>query len=88
MVRALVVDDHPVIREGVITALADAEIEVVAIEQAKLSSLKLEGVMVNLIGRGNSSSVSADQGEALAIFWKSFAEASGFELDTLTDGRA
>ena len=30
MVRALVVDDHPVIREGVINALADADIEVVA----------------------------------------------------------
>jgi DNA-binding NarL/FixJ family response regulator len=30
MVRALVVDDHPVIREGVINALAEADIEVVA----------------------------------------------------------
>jgi hypothetical protein len=76
-------------KNGLLTGkIGKAEIEVVAIEQAKLSSLKLEGVMVNLIGRGNSSSVSADQGEALAIFWKSFAEASGFELDTLTDGRA
>jgi DNA-binding NarL/FixJ family response regulator len=30
MVRALVVDDHPVIREGVIKALTDENIDVVA----------------------------------------------------------
>jgi hypothetical protein len=76
-------------KKGLLTGkIGKAEIEAVAKEQAQLSSLKLEGVSVNIIGRGNSSSVSADQGEALAIFWKSFAEASGFNLDTLTDGRA
>jgi len=76
-------------KNGLLTGkIGKAEIEVVAQEQAQLSSLKLQGVQVNVIGRGNSSSVSADQGEALAIFWKSFAEASGFEFNTLTDGRA
>jgi hypothetical protein len=76
-------------KNGLLTdKIGKAEIEVVAQEQAQLSSLKLQGVKVDVIGRGNSSSVSADQGEALAIFWKSFAEASGFELNTLTDGRA
>lgn len=76
-------------KNGLLTGnIGKAEIEAVAKEQAQLSSLKLEGVLVNIIGRGNSSSVSAEQGEALAIFWKSFAEASGFELNTLTDGRA
>jgi len=68
--------------------IGKTEIEAIAQEQARLSSLNLKGVKVNIIGRGNSSSVSADQGEALAIFWKSFAESSGFELNTLTDGRA
>ena len=76
-------------KNGLLTGkIGKTEIEAVAKEQAQLSSLRLESVMVILIGRGNSSSVSADEGEALAIFWKSFAEASGFELDTLTDGRA
>jgi hypothetical protein len=60
----------------------------IAKTQADLSSLNLQGVRVEIIGRGNAKSVSADEGEALAIFWKCFAEASGFELQTSTDGRA
>ena len=64
------------------------EICAIASEQAKLSALKLEGVKVEIIGRGNAKAVTADQGEALAIFWKCFAEASPFELNTVSDGRA
>jgi hypothetical protein len=60
----------------------------IAKTQADLSSLNLQGVGVEIIGRGNAKSVSADEGEALAIFWKCFAEASGFKLQTSTDGRA
>ncbi len=60
----------------------------IAKTQADLSALNLQGVRVEIIGRGNAKSVSADEGEALAIFWKCFAEASGFELQTSTDGRA
>lgn len=60
----------------------------IAKTQAELSSLNLQGVRVEIIGRGNAKSVSADEGEALAIFWKCFADASGFELQTSTDGRA
>jgi hypothetical protein len=64
------------------------EICTIANEQARLSALKLNGVKVEIIGRGNASSISADQGEALAIFWKCFASASQFELNTVSDGRA
>jgi hypothetical protein len=60
----------------------------IAKTQAELSALNIQGVRVDIIGRGNAKSVSADQGEALAIFWKCFAEASGFDLKTSTDGRA
>jgi hypothetical protein len=60
----------------------------IAKTQAELSALKIQGVRVDIIGRGNAKSVSADEGEALAIFWKCFAEASGFDLKTSTDGRA
>lgn len=60
----------------------------IAKTQADLSGLNLQGVRVEIIGRGNAKSVSADEGEALSIFWKCFAEASGFELQTSTDGRA
>jgi hypothetical protein len=64
------------------------EICSIAKTQADLSALNLQGVRVDIIGRGNAKSVSADEGEALAIFWKCFAEASGFDLQTSTDGRA
>lgn len=60
----------------------------IAKTQAELSALNIQGVRVEIIGRGNAKSVSADEGEALAIFWKCFAEASGFDLKTSTDGRA
>ena len=60
----------------------------IATEQARLSALNLDGAKVEIIGRGNAKSVTADEGEALAIFWKCFAEASPFELNTVTDGRA
>lgn len=76
-------------RKGLLTGMIGKdEICAVAKTQADLSSLNLEGVRVNIIGRGNAKSVSADQGEALAIFWECFADSSGFELKTSTDGRA
>jgi hypothetical protein len=75
--------------DGLLTGLIGKdEICVIAKMQSDLSSLNLMGVRVDIIGRGNARSVSADQGEALAIFWKCFADASGFELKTSTDGRA
>ena len=74
---------------GLITGLIGKnEICSIATEQAALSALNLKDVVVEIIGRGNSSSVSADEGEALSIFWKCFAESSGFELNTMTDGRS
>ena len=74
---------------GLITGLIGKnEICSIATEQAALSALNLKDVVVEVIGRGNSSSVSADEGEALSIFWKCFAESSGFELNTMTDGRS
>lgn len=75
--------------KGLLTGLIGKnEICSIAKTQSDLSSLNLNGVPINIIGRGNARSVSADQGEALAIFWKCFAEASGFKLNTSTDGRA
>ena len=74
---------------GLITGLIGKnEICSIAKNQAELSALNLKDVGVEVIGRGNSSSVSADEGEALSIFWKCFAESSGFELNTMTDGRS
>ena len=74
---------------GLITGLIGKnEICSIAKNQAELSALNLKDVVVEVIGRGNSSSVSADEGEALSIFWKCFAESSGFELNTMTDGRS
>ena len=63
----------------------------IAAKQSGLSALNLQGVAVDIIGRGNSDpnakdKISADEGEALAIFWKCFAESSKFELNTITDG--
>ena len=76
-------------RKGLLTGkIGKDEICSIATEQAKLSALKLQGVKVEIIGRGNAKAVTADQGEALAIFWKCFAEASPFELNTVSDGRA
>lgn len=74
---------------GLITGIIGKdEICSIAKNQAALSALKLIDVTVDVIGRGNSSSISADEGEALSIFWKCFAESSGFELNTMTDGRS
>lgn len=74
---------------GLITGLIGKnEICSIAQDQAAFSALNLKDVLVEVIGRGNSSSVSADEGEALSIFWKCFAESSGFELNTMTDGRS
>jgi hypothetical protein len=74
---------------GLLTGkIGKSEICDVAKAQAQLSALNLQEVQVEIIGRGNSNSVTADQGEALAIFWKCFAEASPFELNTVSDGRA
>ena len=74
---------------GLITGLIGKnEICSIAKNQAELSALNLKDVVVEVIGRGNSSSVSADEGEALSIFWKCFAESSDFELNTMTDGRS
>lgn len=74
---------------GLITGIIGKdEICSIAKNQAILSGLKLKDVTIDVIGRGNSSSVSADEGEALSIFWKCFAESSDFELNTMTDGRS
>ena len=74
---------------GLITGkIGKNEICSISKNQATLSALNLADVTVDVIGRGNSSRVSADQGEALSIFWKCFAESSGFELNTMTDGRS
>jgi hypothetical protein len=62
------------------------EICIVAKEQASLSALEVAEISFNVIGRGNSSSVSADEAEALAIFWNCFAESSGFKINFVTDG--
>jgi hypothetical protein len=75
--------------KGLLTnKIAKNDICAIAEEQSRISALNLTDVKVEIIGRGNSSSVSADQGEALAIFWKCFADASHFELNTVSDGRA
>lgn len=75
--------------KGLLTGLIGKdEICAVSKVQSDLSALNLQGVKVDIIGRGNAKGVSADQGEALAIFWKCFAEASGFMLTTSTDGGA
>ena len=74
---------------GLLTGkIGKSEICSIASEQAAFSALNLKGVKVEIIGRGNAKSVSADEGEALAIFWDCFAEASGFELSTVSDGRS
>jgi hypothetical protein len=76
-------------RNGLLTGkIGKVDICSIANEQAKLSALNLQGVQVEVIGRGNAKAVTADQGEALAIFWKCFAEASPFDLNTVSDGRA
>jgi hypothetical protein len=75
------------VKPGLLTGkLGKEEICAVAEEQARLSGLNLKGVQVATIGRGNSKAVSADEGEALAIFWRCFAKSSGFELESTTDG--
>jgi hypothetical protein len=74
---------------GLITGkIGKNEICSISKNQATLSALNLKDVTVDVIGRGNSSGVSADEGEALSIFWKCFAESSGFPLNTMTDGRS
>ena len=76
-------------KTGLLTGkIGKDEICSIASEQAKLSALNLKGVKIEIIGRGNAKAVTADQGEALAIFWKCFAEDSPFELNTVSDGRA
>ncbi len=67
--------------------IGKTEICLIAKDQAALSALNLKGVSVEIIGRGNAKSVSADEGEALAIFWECFAKESRFELSTVSDGR-
>jgi hypothetical protein len=62
------------------------EICQVANSQASLSALQVSDISFSVIGRGNSSSVSADEAEALAIFWECFAEYSGFKINFVTDG--
>ena len=66
--------------------IGKGEICQVANEQASMSALEVSDVSFIVIGRGNSSSVSADEAEALAIFWDCFAESSGFKISFLTDG--
>jgi flavodoxin len=62
------------------------EICQIANDQAVISGLNMSDISFSVIGRGNSSSVSADEAEALAIFWNCFAEKSGFKIDFVTDG--
>jgi hypothetical protein len=66
--------------------IGKGEVCQVANEQASLSALEVAEISFNVIGRGNSSSVSADEAEALAIFWNCFAESSGFKINFVTDG--
>lgn len=66
--------------------IGKGEVCQVANEQALLSALEVAEISFNVIGRGNSSSVSADEAEALAIFWNCFAESSGFKINFVTDG--
>lgn len=66
--------------------IAKGEICEVAKEQAAISALEVSHISFTVIGRGNASSVSADEAEALAIFWECFAETSGFRIDFVTDG--
>jgi len=72
---------------GILTGkIGQGEICNAANEQAQLSALNFDRVEFEVIGRGNAKSVSADEAEALAIFWECFAEASNFKINFLTDG--
>lgn len=62
------------------------EICEIAAQQARLSALNFANVQVDIIGRGNAASITAEEGEALAIFWQCFAKNSEFVLNTSTDG--
>ena len=74
-------------RRGLLTNMISKEaICKLAAEQASLSALEVSDISFSVIGRGNSSSVSADEAEALAIFWNCFAQASGFKINFVTDG--
>jgi len=66
--------------------IGKGEVCEIANEQASLSELDVSDISFSVIGRGNSSSVSADEAEALAIFWECFAETSGFKINFVTDG--
>ena len=66
--------------------IGKGEVCEIANQQASLSELKVSDISFSIIGRGNSSTVSADEAEALAIFWNCFAQASGFEINFVTDG--
>lgn len=72
---------------GILTGkIGQEEICNAANEQAQLSALNFDRIEFEVIGRGNAASVSADEAEALAIFWECFAEASNFKINFLTDG--
>lgn len=72
---------------GILTnRIGKDEVCEIAKEQAALSALEVSDISFTIIGRGNASSVSGDEGEALAIFWKCFADISGFEINFVTDG--
>ena len=74
-------------RGGLLTnKIGKGEICEIAKEQATLSALEFLDISFTVIGRGNSSMVSGDEGEALAIFWECFADASGFKINFVTDG--
>ncbi len=73
--------------DGLLTGkIAQKEICEIANSQAVLSALELSNVSLEIIGRGNASSVSGDEADALAIFWNCFAEASKLEINFSTDG--
>ena len=66
--------------------IGKVEVCEIAKEQAALSALVLTDISFTVVGRGNSSSVSGDEGEALAIFWDCFADTSDFKMNFVTDG--
>jgi len=67
--------------------ISKEEICSIAEKQASASALRMQNIDVTIIGRGNTKNLTADEGEALSIFWECFADYSKFNLFTTTDGR-
>jgi len=74
-------------KDGLLTAkIEQKEVCDIANSQASISALQFSDVSFDVIGRGNSASVNADEAEALSIFWNCFAKASKFRINFSTDG--